>query len=275
MPPPNGNGTSPFLSIPPSAWVASNALAFAVEDRFPVSTGHTLVVTRRVVATWFDASDDERRAVLALVDEVKRRLDDAHQPDGYNVGFNAGTAAGQTVMHLHVHVIPRYRGDMDDPRGGVRHVIPSKGNYLAGHADVRPPRPSPLATGGADDPFARHVLPLFATAADIAIVAAFIQDSGLSRIQNDLHAAVKRGARVRIVTGDYLDITQASALERLVDWQESGARGESSDSEGENPGSIARTPRTFSGSSMIASRTPPISDAASRSIASCRFTTSE
>ena len=130
--PPNGEGTSPFLSIPPSAWVASNALAFAVEDRFPVSKGHTLVVTRRVVATWFDASDDERRAVLALVDEVKRRLDEAHQPDGYNVGFNAGTAAGQTVMHLHVHVIPRFRGDMDDPRGGVRHVIPAKGNYLLG-----------------------------------------------------------------------------------------------------------------------------------------------
>ncbi len=104
--PPNGDGTSPFLSIPPSAWVASNALAFAVEDRFPVSAGHTLVITRRVVATWFDASDDERHAVLALVDEVKRRLDEAHRPDGYNVGFNAGAAAGQTVMHLHVHVIP-------------------------------------------------------------------------------------------------------------------------------------------------------------------------
>jgi diadenosine tetraphosphate (Ap4A) HIT family hydrolase len=206
-------GTSPFLELPQSAWVASNELAFAIPDRFPVSKGHALVITRRLVATWFDASIDERQAILALVDEVKRRLDNEHQPDGYNVGFNAGLAAGQTVMHLHVHVIPRYRSDMDDPRGGVRHVLPSKGNYLC---DVRS-----LATGGAEDPFARHVLPLFATADEIAIVAAFVQDSGLSRIETDLHAAVRRGARVRIVTGDYLDITQASALERLVDWQES------------------------------------------------------
>ncbi|MEZ4411174.1 MAG: HIT domain-containing protein [Polyangiales bacterium] len=123
---------SPFLALPESAHVASNALAFAVEDRFPVSPGHTLVVPRREVTTWFDATREEQRAILDLVEVVKARLDARDpKPDGYNVGFNVGEAAGQTVMHLHVHVIPRYRGDMDDPRGGVRHVIPSKGNYLA------------------------------------------------------------------------------------------------------------------------------------------------
>ena len=121
---------SPFLRVPESDWVAQNALAFAVRDLHPVSPGHTLVIPRRVVPSWFEASPEEQHAIMALVDEVKRALDRELGADGYNVGFNAGEAAGQTVMHLHVHVIPRFRGDMDDPRGGVRHVIPSRGNYL-------------------------------------------------------------------------------------------------------------------------------------------------
>ncbi len=201
---------SPFLEISPADWLAFNELAFAVRDRYPVSPGHTLVITRRVVPDWFSATADEQSAVLALVADVKRKLDAELHPDGYNIGFNAGAAAGQTVMHLHVHVIPRYRGDMDDPRGGVRHVIPSKGNYLR---DV-----SPLAVGGENDPFARHLAPLFDTATEIAIVAAFVQESGLDRIRKPLLAAVERGATVRLLTGDYLDITQASALETLLDW---------------------------------------------------------
>ncbi len=203
---------SVFLEVPEAVWVCANALAFAFRDRFPVSPGHTLVVTRRVTPDWFSATEDEQRAVLALVDEVKRRLDDELAPDGYNVGFNAGSAAGQTVMHLHVHVIPRFRGDMDDPRGGVRHVIPSKGNYLR---DV-----APLATGGEDDPFARHVLPLFERAGDIAIVAAFVQESGLDRIRGAVDRALQAGARIRVITGDYLNITQAAALETLLDWEQ-------------------------------------------------------
>lgn len=201
-----------FLDVPQAAWVAANELAFSFRDRYPVSPGHTLVVTRRVVPDWFAATEEERSALLRLVDEVKRQLDQEMQPDGYNVGFNAGTAAGQTVMHLHVHVIPRFRGDMDDPRGGVRHVIPSKGNYLR--------QVAPLATGGEGDPFARHVLPLFERAREIAIVAAFVQESGLERIRTATHAALRSGARVRIITGDYLDITQVSALEILLGWQQ-------------------------------------------------------
>ena len=201
-----------FLEVPEAAWVCAGDLAFAFRDRFPVSPGHTLVVTRRVTPDWFTATDDEQRAVLALVAEVKRRLDAELAPDGYNVGFNTGTAAGQTVMHLHVHVIPRFRGDMDDPRGGVRHVIPSKGNYLR---DV-----APLATGGDDDPFARHVLPLVERADDIAIVAAFVQESGLDRIRGAVDRALQRGARIRVITGDYLNITQVAALETLLDWEQ-------------------------------------------------------
>jgi diadenosine tetraphosphate (Ap4A) HIT family hydrolase len=123
--------SSPFLDKPRSEWVASNALAFAIRDAFPVSEGHTLVIPRRLIPTWREATAEERASLMALVDEVIAALDEALSPDGYNVGFNVGAAAGQTVMHLHVHVIPRYRGDVEDPRGGVRHVIPSKGNYLA------------------------------------------------------------------------------------------------------------------------------------------------
>ena len=125
------SSVSVFLEVPEAAWVCANDLAFAFRDRFPVSPGHTLIVTRRVTPDWFSATDDEQRAVLSLIAEVKQRLDNELAPDGYNVGFNAGVAAGQTVVHLHVHVIPRYAGDVPDPRGGIRHVIPGRGNYLA------------------------------------------------------------------------------------------------------------------------------------------------
>lgn len=163
--------------------MAANDLAFAFRDRFPVSRGHTLVGTRRVTPDWFSATADERTAILALVEVVKKQLDEELHPDGYNVGFNAGEAAGQTI--------PRFKGDTDDPRGGVRHVIPSRGNYLR--------QAAPLATGGQDDPFARHVLPLFERADEIAIVAAFVQASGLVRIRDATELALRRGAQIRSV----------------------------------------------------------------------------
>lgn len=203
---------SPFLEVPPRVWVASNALAFAIRDAYPVSPGHTLVIPRREVANWFEATRDEQLAVLDLVDEVKRQLDAELHPQGYNVGFNAGEAAGQTVMHLHVHVIPRFERDMDDPRGGVRHVIPWKGNYKRFASP-------PLVVGGRADPLLAHIRPLFAEAREIAIVAAFVQDSGLELLQDPVFSSAERGARIRLVTGDYLDITQAEALKRMLDWQ--------------------------------------------------------
>lgn len=121
--------TSPFLSRPQSEWIASNDLAFAILDGYPVNPGHVLVIPKRLVSTWWEATREEQVAILDLLEVVKRQLDESHRPDGYNIGVNAGEAAGQTVFHLHVHLIPRYRDDMDDPRGGVRHVIPSRGNY--------------------------------------------------------------------------------------------------------------------------------------------------
>ena len=103
---------SPFLNVAESQWLCSNALAFAISDGFPVSPGHTLVTTRRVVDTWFNATDEEQAAMMALVTEVKRRLDAMlnPRPDGYNVGFNAGRAAGQTVPLTagHVTVFPQF-----------------------------------------------------------------------------------------------------------------------------------------------------------------------
>ena len=124
---------SPFVEVPEAEWVCGNGLCFAIFDSYPVSPGHVLVITRRVVPTFFECTAAEQVALMELVGEVKALLNERldPRPDGYNVGFNAGAAAGQTVPHVHVHVIPRYSGDMGDPRGGVRHVIPEKGNYLA------------------------------------------------------------------------------------------------------------------------------------------------
>ncbi len=201
-----------FCALDGRELVWSSELVVALRDAYPVSHGHTLVVPRAHVSTYFEASPDLRAELWRGVDAVKEQLDATLGPHGYNVGFNAGEAAGQTVMHLHVHVIPRYRGDMDDPRGGVRHVIPSRGNYLR--------KPPPLARGG-DDPFSDHVFPLMARARDIAIVAAFVQGSGLDRLWPEVSEALARGARIRLLTGDYLGITQADALQRLLDWERS------------------------------------------------------
>ncbi len=210
---------SPFLALPQASWAACNDLAFAIRDGYPVTLGHTLIITRRRVATWFEATREEQLAILDLVEVVKRGLDALDpRPDGYNIGFNVGEAAGQTVMHLHVHVIPRYRGDIDDPAGGVRHVLPWRGNYR------RQPC-APLAAGGESDPFLAHLKPLFARSTDVAVVAAFVQDSGLDRLSNLIASALLRGARVRLVTGDYLAITQADALSRMLDWEGAYAPG--------------------------------------------------
>ncbi len=101
----------------------------ALEDGFPVSKGHTLIVPKRHVANFFDLTQDEFSSLHAMLERVKERLDSLYKPDGYNVGVNVGQAAGQSVFHVHVHVIPRYQGDVTNPRGGVRGVIPSRQNY--------------------------------------------------------------------------------------------------------------------------------------------------
>lgn len=109
--------------------MAGNDLAFAIRDNYPVSSGHTLVIPRRPVAGWDETTRDEQLAILELVAVVKTQLHKEFDPDGFNIGVNEGAAAGQTIFHLHVHVIPRYTGDVPDPRGGIRHALMGKGNW--------------------------------------------------------------------------------------------------------------------------------------------------
>lgn len=109
--------------------IASSELSLAFYDGFPVSPGHALVIPRRHVASFFDLTEDEVADMMALVRKVKLLVDARFRPDGYNIGINVGEAAGQSVFHVHMHLIPRYAGDVPDPKGGVRGVIPEKQKY--------------------------------------------------------------------------------------------------------------------------------------------------
>ena len=200
-----------FEEIPESEHVASNDLAYALRDIHPVSPGHTLVISRRRIATWFDATRSEQVAMLDLVDVVKAALDAELQPHGYNVGFNAGAAAGQTIPHLHVHVIPRFEGDVSDPRGGVRHVMPGRGNYLA---PTRPRLVTP-EKGRMRAELARRLIdPAFDR---IDLLVSFVMDSGLRAIAEQVEAALARGAHLRLLTTDYLAVTDPVALGFFLD----------------------------------------------------------
>lgn len=107
----------------------ANDLAYVREDKFPVSPGHLLIIPKRHTLDWFDLTTDEQAAVTDLINQAKAWLEEKHSPDGYNIGMNCGETAGQTVMHMHCHLIPRYVGDVEDPRGGLRGVIPGKQKY--------------------------------------------------------------------------------------------------------------------------------------------------
>ena len=213
--------TSPFLSNSSETWITANDAAFAIFDNYPVTPGHVLVVTRRLVPTWFEATQAEQAAVMLLVNDVKSILDELlkPKPDGYNVGFNAGEAAGQTVPHLHIHVIPRYKGDVADPRGGIRHVIPGKGNYLAD--DVSSAKTEvglTLSTGYPNSPLWDELSWRLAGAKCIDVLASFVQLSGLDVIEERLFEAIRNDGRVRILVSDYLYISDAKALWRLMGW---------------------------------------------------------
>ncbi len=110
--------------------VMENELAYADYDSYPVNPGHCLIILRRHIAEYFEATAEEKAAIWALVDKMKPIIDEEFNPDGYNVGVNIGKSAGQSVPHVHIHMIPRYQGDMEDPRGGVRGVIPHKQKYV-------------------------------------------------------------------------------------------------------------------------------------------------
>ena len=118
--------TSPFYE---KEKIVENEHAFAVYDKYPVSEGHSLVVPKREVADLFELEQVEYLACFELVKQVRKILIDVYQPQGFNIGINNSPVAGQTVPHAHIHVIPRYEGDVDNPRGGVRNIIPGKGDY--------------------------------------------------------------------------------------------------------------------------------------------------
>ena len=109
--------------------VVTNESAAALWDAYPVSPGHALVVPRRHEANFLALAAQEQQDIWALVGKVRRRIEEEQSPQGYNIGINIGEAAGQTVGHAHLHIIPRYEGDVEDPRGGVRWVVPEKAKY--------------------------------------------------------------------------------------------------------------------------------------------------
>jgi len=119
----------PFCTLPRERIIQENQHALWIYDGFPVSLGHSLIIPKRHLGSFFETSLEERLAMLVLLDKAKAAVEAEHRPDGFNIGINDGPAAGQTVPHLHLHLIPRYKGDVEDARGGVRRVIPAKADY--------------------------------------------------------------------------------------------------------------------------------------------------
>jgi ATP adenylyltransferase len=119
----------PFCSPLPERVFHEGRLVIGLWDGFPLSPGHALLVPRRHIATWFEAVPDEQHEIAEAITKAREAILERHNPDGFNVGMNLGESAGQTVPHLHVHVIPRYSGDVEDPRGGVRWVLPQRAAY--------------------------------------------------------------------------------------------------------------------------------------------------
>jgi diadenosine tetraphosphate (Ap4A) HIT family hydrolase len=119
----------PFCNLSSQRIVIEGIAAMALWDSYPLNPGHVLIVPLRHVASWFELTLVEREAMLRLADDARRIVIEKHRPDAFNLGLNDGAAAGQTVPHVHLHLIPRYRDDVPDPRGGVRWIIPERARY--------------------------------------------------------------------------------------------------------------------------------------------------
>ncbi len=209
-------GDCPFCATDDDGVLLATPLVYAKWDRFPVSPGHALLITKRHIPDWWSATDAERQALLEQIVPLRRLIEAHHRPDGYNIGVNIGPAGGQTVPHLHVHLIPRFAGDVGDPTGGVRSVIPAKANYLAAQHD-HPPHRAPLVRGGTDDPLLPHLLAHLAQAATVEIAVAFVSWDGVGLLLPHLADVLARGGTIRLLTGDYLGFTDPDALRRLGD----------------------------------------------------------
>jgi HKD family nuclease len=207
----------PFCLVDESRIAFSNDSVIAIWDRFPVSAGHLLVIPRRHTPAWVNLNSLEQAAIWSAIEQGQAVISERFHPDGFNVGFNESSAGGQTVFHFHLHIIPRYEGDVVDPRGGVRHVIPDKANYLAADENLsRTTIYQKLVTGGAD-PLLPHLLLHLDESTTCDIAVAFLLDSGARMIVSHLRDFLARGGRARILVGDYLDVTEPAALRRLND----------------------------------------------------------
>jgi diadenosine tetraphosphate (Ap4A) HIT family hydrolase len=120
---------SVFLTIPEERIMHRGVFFFLIRDIYPVAPGHTLIITNDIKKDYFELSEEELAELPAMIQKARELIEQDYQPDGYNIGMNCGEFAGQTVFHFHCHVIPRYNGDMPDPKGGVRGVIPEKQKY--------------------------------------------------------------------------------------------------------------------------------------------------
>jgi superfamily II DNA or RNA helicase/diadenosine tetraphosphate (Ap4A) HIT family hydrolase len=235
----------PFCHPPAERIFHAGDRILGIWDAFPVAPGHALLIPKRHVSDWFEATPEERAELAEATLTAQRRIlasAKAKLPDGFTIGINAGEAAGQTVFHLHVHIIPRYRGDVAQPRGGVRNLIPSRGDYLAepsgsggaslaADRDDSPPELSPLLIhaphqraliAGGDDPLLPHLLAHLDRAERTDIAVAFILRSGVAAIREHLRDLIDRRGRARLVTGDYFDATDPDALVELLDLAEAG-----------------------------------------------------
>jgi diadenosine tetraphosphate (Ap4A) HIT family hydrolase len=120
---------SPFHPVPHDRVLVETERTLAFLDRYPVSEGHALVVPKIVAASLYDLVEDVQAELWSAVRRTRLVLAERFRPDGFNIGLNDGTAAGQTVAHVHIHIMPRYRGDTPDPRGGVRWILPERARY--------------------------------------------------------------------------------------------------------------------------------------------------
>ena len=124
------NSQCPFCTIEPGREIiVENENIFVVYDKYPINTGHALIIPKRHCQNYFDLTKQEQKDCWIIVNEVKQILSQKFNPDGFNIGININEAAGQTIDHVHIHLIPRYKGDIENPEGGVRGVIPDKRMY--------------------------------------------------------------------------------------------------------------------------------------------------
>lgn len=213
----------PFCAPQPEQVAFKTSDVIGIWDGFPVTEGHLLIVPARHAKRWDDLNRAEQTALIEGVDRGRALLKGLFGPDAFNVGYNDGQAAGQTVPHFHIHIIPRRVGDVADPRGGVRHVIPSKGNYLAaftatGAPDQLATTPHRLALiSGGEDPLLPHLVRHIDDAAAVDVAVAFIMESGARLLLPHLRDLLARGGKLRFIAGDYLDVTDPSALRHLLD----------------------------------------------------------